>query len=100
MGFLNFFKTSAPAPLRTDLDEQAQKRYHKSLAFQSFVAGSYLLLRLSQRMNGTIGKQSTNLVEQRNIHLLLQKKICLYSKKQITKHYSHLMPFVLALFHA
>ena len=40
MGFLNFFKTSAPAPLRTDLDEQAQKRYHKSLAFQSFVAGT------------------------------------------------------------
>ena len=40
MGFLNFFKTSAPAPLRTDLDEKGQKKYHKSLAFQSFVAGT------------------------------------------------------------
>ena len=40
MGFLDFFKTSAPAPLRTDLDEQGQKKYHKSLAFQSFIAGT------------------------------------------------------------
>ena len=40
MGFLDFFKTSAPAPLRTDLDEKGQKKYHKSLAFQSFIAGT------------------------------------------------------------
>ena len=40
MGLLNFFKTSAPAPLRTDLDEQGQKKYHRSLAFQSFIAGT------------------------------------------------------------
>ena len=39
MGFLNFFKTSAPAPLR-DLTEKEQKKYHKSLAFQSFIAGT------------------------------------------------------------
>ena len=40
MGFLDFFKTSAPAPLRTDLDEKGQKKYHRSLALQSFVAGT------------------------------------------------------------
>ena len=40
MGFLDFFKTSAPAPLRTDLDEAGQKKYHRSLALQSFVAGT------------------------------------------------------------
>ena len=40
MGFINFFKTSAPAPLRTDLDAQGQKKYHRSLAFQSFIAGT------------------------------------------------------------
>ena len=40
MGFIDFFKTSAPAPLRTDLDEKGQKKYHKSLAFQSFIAGT------------------------------------------------------------
>jgi OPA family sugar phosphate sensor protein UhpC-like MFS transporter len=39
MGFLNFFKTSAPAPLR-DMNEQEQKKYHRSLALQSFVAGT------------------------------------------------------------
>ncbi len=39
MGFLNFFKTSAPAPLR-DLTEKEQKKYHRSLALQSFVAGT------------------------------------------------------------
>ena len=39
MGFLNFFKTSAPAPLR-DLTEAEQKKYHRSLALQSFVAGT------------------------------------------------------------
>lgn len=40
MGFLNFFKTSAPRPLRADLDEAGQKKYHRSLALQSFVAGT------------------------------------------------------------
>ncbi len=44
MGFISAFKKfygiSEPAPLRTDLDEQGQKRYHRSLAFQSFVAGT------------------------------------------------------------
>ena len=40
MGFLNFFKMSAPAPLRTDLDEKGQKKYHRSLALQSFIAGT------------------------------------------------------------
>ena len=40
MGLLNFFKTSAPAPLRTDLDVQGQKKYHRSLALQSFIAGT------------------------------------------------------------
>ena len=40
MGLLNFFKISAPAPLRADLDEKGQKKYHRSLALQSFVAGT------------------------------------------------------------
>ena len=40
MGFLDFFKTSAPAPLRADLDEAGQKKYHRSLALQSFIAGT------------------------------------------------------------
>ncbi len=40
MGFLNFFKTSAPKPLRTDLDEAGQRKLHRSFAFQSFVAGT------------------------------------------------------------
>ena len=44
MGFISAFKkfygVSDPAPLRTDLDEQGQKKYHRSLAFQSFVAGT------------------------------------------------------------
>ena len=44
MGFISAFKKfygiSEPAPLRTDLDEQGQKKYHRSLAFQSFVAGT------------------------------------------------------------
>ena len=44
MGFISAFKKfygiSSPAPLRADLDEQGQKRYHRSLAFQSFVAGT------------------------------------------------------------
>ena len=40
MGFINFFKTSAPKPLRTDLNEEGQKKYHRSLALQSFIAGT------------------------------------------------------------
>ena len=40
MGFINFFKTSAPAPLRQDLDQKGQQKYHRSLAFQSFIAGT------------------------------------------------------------
>ena len=44
MGFISAFKKfygiSEPAPLRTDFDEQGQKKYHRSLAFQSFVAGT------------------------------------------------------------
>lgn len=44
MGFISAFKKfygiSEPAPLRTDLDEQGQKKFHRSLAFQSFVAGT------------------------------------------------------------
>jgi OPA family sugar phosphate sensor protein UhpC-like MFS transporter len=40
MGFINFFKTSAPKPLRTDLDEAGQRKLHRSFAFQSFVAGT------------------------------------------------------------
>ena len=39
-GFKKFYGISAPKPLRTDLDEQGQKRYHRSLALQSFVAGT------------------------------------------------------------
>ena len=39
MGLLDFLKTSAPAPLR-DLTEKEQKKYHRSLALQSFVAGT------------------------------------------------------------
>ena len=35
MGFISAFKKfygiSEPAPLRTDLDEQGQKKYHRSL---------------------------------------------------------------------
>ena len=38
--FKKFYGISEPAPLRTDLDEQGQKKYHRSLAFQSFVAGT------------------------------------------------------------
>ena len=38
--FKKFYGISSPAPLRTDLDEQGQKKYHRSLAFQSFVAGT------------------------------------------------------------
>ena len=44
MGFISAFKKfygiSAPAPLRADLDEAGQKKYHRSLALQSFVAGT------------------------------------------------------------
>lgn len=44
MGFVSAFKKfygiSEPAPLRADLDEQGQKKYHRSLALQSFVAGT------------------------------------------------------------
>ena len=40
MGFKKFFGISDPAPLRTDLDEKGQKKYHRSLAFQSFIAGT------------------------------------------------------------
>lgn len=44
MGFISAFKKfygiSDPAPLRADLDEKGQQRYHRSLAFQSFVAGT------------------------------------------------------------
>ena len=44
MGFISAFKKfygiSEPAPLRTDLDEKGQKKFHRSLAFQSFVAGT------------------------------------------------------------
>ena len=40
MGFINFFKTSVPKPLRADLDEAGQKKYHRSLALQSFIAGT------------------------------------------------------------
>ena len=39
-GFKKFYGISDPATLRTDLDEQGQKRYHRSLALQSFVAGT------------------------------------------------------------
>ena len=44
MGFISAFKKfygiSEPAPLRADLDEQGQKKLHRSLAFQSFIAGT------------------------------------------------------------
>ena len=44
MGFIsafkNFYGTSAPRPLRADLNEAGQKKLHRSLAFQSFVAGT------------------------------------------------------------
>ena len=39
MKFINFFKTSAPKPLR-NLDEAGQHKLHRSLAMQSFVAGT------------------------------------------------------------
>ena len=39
MSFTNFFKTSAPKPLR-DLDQAGQQKLHRSLALQSFVAGT------------------------------------------------------------
>ena len=38
MGFINFFKTSAPKPLLNE--EQLQQKYHRSLAMQSFIAGT------------------------------------------------------------
>ena len=40
MGLLNFFKTSEPKPLRTDLDEAGQHKLHRSFAYQSFIAGT------------------------------------------------------------
>ena len=44
MGFISAFKkfygVSAPAPLRGDLDAKGQQKYHRSLALQSFVAGT------------------------------------------------------------
>ena len=40
MKFINFFKTSAPKPLRTDLDERGQQKLRWSLALQSLVAGT------------------------------------------------------------
>lgn len=44
MGFISAFKKfygiSDPAPLREDLDANGQKKYHRSLALQSFVAGT------------------------------------------------------------
>lgn len=44
MGFIsafkNFYGTSAPKPLRADLNGAGQKKLHRSLAFQSFVAGT------------------------------------------------------------
>ena len=39
-GFKKFYGISEPAPLRADLDEQGQKKLHRSLALQSFVAGT------------------------------------------------------------
>ena len=39
-GFKKFYGISEPAPLRADLDEQGQKKFHRSLALQSFVAGT------------------------------------------------------------
>ena len=39
-GFKKFYGISAPKPLRADLDEQGQKKFHRSLAFQSFIAGT------------------------------------------------------------
>ena len=40
MGVIDFFRVSKPKPLRQDLDEQGQKKYHRSLALQSFIAGT------------------------------------------------------------
>jgi OPA family sugar phosphate sensor protein UhpC-like MFS transporter len=44
MGFISAFKKfygiSAPAPLRADLNEEGQRKLHRSLAFQSFIAGT------------------------------------------------------------
>lgn len=44
MGFISAFKsfygTSEPAPLRTDLNEEGQHKLHRSLALQSFIAGT------------------------------------------------------------
>ena len=39
-GFKKFYGISEPAPLRADLDEQGQKKFHRSLALQSFIAGT------------------------------------------------------------
>lgn len=39
-GFKKFYGISEPAPLRQDLNEAEQKKFHRSLAFQSFVAGT------------------------------------------------------------
>ena len=38
--FKKFYGISEPSPLRADLDEQGQKKFHRSLAFQSFIAGT------------------------------------------------------------
>ncbi len=44
MGFISAFKKfygiSEPAPLRADLNEEGQRKLHRSLAFQSFIAGT------------------------------------------------------------
>lgn len=38
--FKKFYGISEPKPLRTDLDDKGQQKLHRSLAFQSFVAGT------------------------------------------------------------
>ena len=38
MGIVDFFRISAPKPLRSDLDEKGLQKMHRSLALQSFVS--------------------------------------------------------------
>ena len=40
MGFIDFFKKSAPKPLRTELGEAGQQNLRWSLALQSLIAGT------------------------------------------------------------
>ena len=72
MGFINFFKTSAPKPLLTE--EQMQQKVYRSFAIQSFIAGTigyslYYVCRTSLNVmkdpiidSGTLSKEDLGII--------------------------------------